>query len=186
MQLDPPVHVHIYCLQCLFLLIYELLFDPFAHLSLPITQINVLPLWFNETTAHKLSNFQMINHSIHLHYSNYPIQITSIHLSIHPSIHPSFHPYIHVYIYLSNLSYSHFILILLLLLLFLYLKFCNSHNKCFPCILPSSGKPKSIPDRYYVTGADQYTKYLVSNAEKIAGKTVLKEKKISLDRYIFL
>ena len=181
MQLDPPVHVHIYCLQCLFLLIYKLLYDSFAHLSLPITQINVLPLWFNETTAHKFANFQMINHSIHLHYSNYPIQITSIHLSIHPSILPSTHTYIYTSI---HPSYSHFILILLLL--FLYLQFCNSHNKCFPCILPSSGKPEGVPDQHYVTGTDQYTKYLVSNAEKIPGKTVLKEKNISLYRHIFL
>ena len=49
--------------------------------------------------------------------------------------------------------------------------------------LPSAGKPEGTADDFYITGTDNYTKYLVDNAIRVGGASCLKGRNISIDRY---
>ena len=65
----------------------------------------------------------------------------------------------------------------------LYRSFCDSEVQYTYFSLPYAGKPEEAPDQYYVTGTDNYTKYLVDNVIRIAGADSVKGRNISLDRY---
>ena len=52
--------------------------------------------------------------------------------------------------------------------------------------LPYAGKLTGTPDKYYVTGTDKYTEYLVNTAIELGGKKFLKGQNISLDCYFTL
>ena len=53
---------------------------------------------------------------------------------------------------------------------------------CINALIP--GKPEGAPDEYYVTGTDEYTKYLINNVIRVAGEAALRGTNISLDRYL--
>ena len=49
--------------------------------------------------------------------------------------------------------------------------------------LPYAGKPEGLPDEYYVTSTDNYTKYLVMHTTKVGGTACLRGRNIALDQY---
>ena len=63
----------------------------------------------------------------------------------------------------------------------LYRSLCDSTVQYTYFSLPNAGKPVETPNDYYVTGTDNYTKYLVNNT--IRGKNCIRGRNISLDRY---
>ena len=46
-----------------------------------------------------------------------------------------------------------------------------------------AGKTEGTPDQYYVTGTDEYTKYLINGAIAIAGVACISGQNLSLDWY---
>ena len=60
---------------------------------------------------------------------------------------------------------------------------CDSTVQCTYLSLPYAGKPEGVPDTYYVTGPDNYTKYLVTHTIEVGGTACLRGRKIALDRY---
>ena len=65
----------------------------------------------------------------------------------------------------------------------LFRSLCDSSLQYTYYSLPYGGKPSEPGSKFYVTGTDNYTIYLVENTIQIGGKTVLRGKNISLDRY---
>ena len=65
----------------------------------------------------------------------------------------------------------------------LFRSLCDSTAQYTYVSLPYAGKPTGTPDKYYVTGTDKYTEYLVNNAIELGGMDCVKGRNISLDRY---
>lgn len=60
---------------------------------------------------------------------------------------------------------------------------CDSTVQYTYFSLPYAGKPQVLGSPYYITGTDNYTKYLVENIIKTGGTACMKGRNISLDRY---
>ena len=65
----------------------------------------------------------------------------------------------------------------------LFRSLCDSSVQYTYLSLPYAGKPEEGTNRYYITGTDNYTKYLVENSLRIVGVAGLRGRNISLDRY---
>ena len=61
----------------------------------------------------------------------------------------------------------------------LFRSLCDSIVQLTYVLLPYAGKPTGMSEKYYVTGTDKYTKYLVNTATELGGKDCVKGRNIS-------